>query len=418
MLAIDRRNRDCLGVSRVAVVGAAVATAGAGLVHAALIGEHVAEGLIFGLAFVVMAGYQIALAGLLVARPSARAYRAGIWGSALIVAVYLTTRVVPPPTATTPEEVTPLGIMATSLELAALVLLVTVLPDTEGRRWPIPAWVGGLVIGLATPVLWIFVTGAFQWAGPVAYRVPNLSIDTSSQGTLTPALYGWVTDRLYLFLPRWAALGALGLGVLAGANVWLATRLRRAGTISARRRRASLLGLLPAAFAAPVCCGVPLAALFGISTATLFAGAPFATAAAIGLLTWNVVTLDRIRRAGAGCECPPEPTDDGLRVVVDSRLDQHVSWTYTRVRIRQEQFHVATEPITYIDLGVGGMTCDDCVIKVTEALASVPGVRHATVDLEGRSAVVEAKPDVASETLTGAVRATGYNAFERRRRPA
>lgn len=58
--------------------------------------EGFAEGIIFGLAFVGMAAYQLVLAGLLVARPSPRAHRAGIWGSALIVAVYLTTRVVPP----------------------------------------------------------------------------------------------------------------------------------------------------------------------------------------------------------------------------------------------------------------------------------------------------------------------------------
>ena len=79
---------------------------------------------------------------------------------------------------------------------------------------------------------------------------------------------------------------------------------------------------------------------------------------------------------------------------------------------------MSTEPITYIDLGVGGMTCDDCVVKVTSALASVPGVRRATVDLERRSAVVEAEPYIASEALTAAVRDTGYNAFERRRRRA
>ena len=161
----------------------------------------------------------------------------------------------------------------------------------------------GRRIGFATPVLWIFVTGALQWAGPVTYGVPNLSVDRSVQGTLTPALYGWVTDRLYLFLPWWAGFGALALGALVAANVWLATRLRRAGMISGRRRRASLLGLLPAAFAAPVCCGIPLAALFGISTATLFAGAPFATTAALALLTWNVWSLDRIRRAGPACDC-------------------------------------------------------------------------------------------------------------------
>ena len=77
------------------------------------------------------------------------------------------------------------------------------------------------------------------------------------------------------------------------------------------------------------------------------------------------------------------------------------------------------EAITYIDLGVGGMTCDDCVVHVTDALESVPGVRQATVDLESRSAVVAANPDVPTAALAAAVRTTGqYNVFERRRRPA
>lgn len=78
-----------------------------------------------------------------------------------------------------------------------------------------------------------------------------------------------------------------------------------------------------------------------------------------------------------------------------------------------------TEPITYIDLGVGGMTCDDCVVHVTQALESVPGVQHATVDLESRSAVVTASPDVPVAALAAVVRATGqYNVFERGRRLA
>ena len=77
------------------------------------------------------------------------------------------------------------------------------------------------------------------------------------------------------------------------------------------------------------------------------------------------------------------------------------------------------QPIVYIDLGVGGMTCDDCVVHVTDALEAVPDVEVATVDLASRSAVVKASPDVAAEALAVAVRATGqYNAFERRRRPA
>ena len=78
-----------------------------------------------------------------------------------------------------------------------------------------------------------------------------------------------------------------------------------------------------------------------------------------------------------------------------------------------------SQPIVFIDLGVGGMTCDDCVVRVTEALESVPGVEAATVDLAARSAVVTARPDVQASALAAAVRTTGqYNAFERGRRPA
>lgn len=77
------------------------------------------------------------------------------------------------------------------------------------------------------------------------------------------------------------------------------------------------------------------------------------------------------------------------------------------------------QPIMYIDLGIGGMTCDDCARTVSDALEAVPGVSRATVDLEGRSAVVQANPDVPSEALSEAVRATRpYNAFVRRVRSA
>ena len=79
------------------------------------------------------------------------------------------------------------------------------------------------------------------------------------------------------------------------------------------------------------------------------------------------------------------------------------------------------QPIVYIDLGVGGMTCDECVSHVTEALESVVGVERVRVDLATRSAVVTARPDVEGRALASAVRARAggqYNAFERRRRSA
>jgi copper chaperone CopZ len=71
------------------------------------------------------------------------------------------------------------------------------------------------------------------------------------------------------------------------------------------------------------------------------------------------------------------------------------------------------QPIQFIDLGIGRMTCDDCVHTVTSALKAVPGVKTAEVSLEERSARVVADPSVDTTQLTAAVRASGYNAFVR-----
>ena len=71
-----------------------------------------------------------------------------------------------------------------------------------------------------------------------------------------------------------------------------------------------------------------------------------------------------------------------------------------------------------IELGIGGMTCDDCVHTVAAALASVPGVSEAEIDLARRSARVTARPSVEPDRLTSAVRASGYSAFIRSREKA
>jgi copper chaperone CopZ len=72
-----------------------------------------------------------------------------------------------------------------------------------------------------------------------------------------------------------------------------------------------------------------------------------------------------------------------------------------------------SQQLRYIDLGVGRMTCDDCVHTVTDALEAVPAVRSADVSLEQRSARVAVDPSVEPDRLTAAVRASGYNAFVR-----
>ena len=65
-------------------------------------------------------------------------------------------------------------------------------------------------------------------------------------------------------------------------------------------------------------------------------------------------------------------------------------------------------PITY-DIGIGGMTCASCVVRVEKALKKMPGVLSATVNLATESARIEvATHDVTDARLRRAVRDAGY----------
>jgi Cu+-exporting ATPase len=63
-----------------------------------------------------------------------------------------------------------------------------------------------------------------------------------------------------------------------------------------------------------------------------------------------------------------------------------------------------------IRLSIDGMHCGSCVAKVEAALAEVPGVQNATVNLAERSAIVEGEASAIS--LIKAIRATGRDACE------
>jgi Cu+-exporting ATPase len=67
-------------------------------------------------------------------------------------------------------------------------------------------------------------------------------------------------------------------------------------------------------------------------------------------------------------------------------------------------------PPQAIQLAVRGMTCASCVVRVQRALAQVPGVRDATVNLATESARVLAAPGHPRSALLDAVRAAGYQA--------
>jgi Cu2+-exporting ATPase len=65
------------------------------------------------------------------------------------------------------------------------------------------------------------------------------------------------------------------------------------------------------------------------------------------------------------------------------------------------------ENITHT-LTVEGMMCQHCVAHVKKALEAVKGVTAVTVDLDTKTATVEALSTVSVDTLTAAVKDAGY----------
>ncbi|WP_186108400.1 heavy metal translocating P-type ATPase [Burkholderia gladioli] len=77
-----------------------------------------------------------------------------------------------------------------------------------------------------------------------------------------------------------------------------------------------------------------------------------------------------------------------------------------------------SHPITpeTTELDVEGMTCGGCARRVETALAQLPGVISAHVDLAGKTASVTAAPEVGAASLVEAVERAGYRAQARARR--
>ncbi|MCA8235881.1 heavy metal translocating P-type ATPase [Burkholderia cenocepacia] len=63
-----------------------------------------------------------------------------------------------------------------------------------------------------------------------------------------------------------------------------------------------------------------------------------------------------------------------------------------------------------IELDIDGMTCASCVSRVEKALAKVPGVTRASVNLATERATVDASADVSAAQLADAVKLAGYGA--------
>ncbi|CAB3800864.1 Copper-exporting P-type ATPase [Paraburkholderia fynbosensis] len=66
--------------------------------------------------------------------------------------------------------------------------------------------------------------------------------------------------------------------------------------------------------------------------------------------------------------------------------------------------------VRFAELDIGGMTCASCATRVEKALAKVPGVTRASVNLATEQARVEGDATVDAEALANAVRKAGYEA--------
>jgi len=291
----------------------------AGFIHLSLIREHFEEQFVYGLVFTALALFQLTLALLLAVRPGPRVYCVGIWGSGLIVLVYVVTRLIPLPGASVPEEVDTLGIAATLLELAAVLLLAIALPEPETSRRPhgTPLW-WGISGAVVFALLWLILTGVVEFSNAV-YASSLTWAGTDSWSALLPILVGSPLPHVWLAAPWWSLPAALALAILVGLNLWLSTRMLSAGLVSCKGRRARLLTLLPAGLAAPVCCSAstPLLALLGVPLFLGVMAAPFAALLSAVLLALSLVFL-HVRGARATCTqarpgrvSPDGRTDEG-----------------------------------------------------------------------------------------------------------
>ncbi|MGH2655500.1 MAG: hypothetical protein ACRDIZ_02160 [Actinomycetota bacterium] len=266
---------------------------GAGAIHLALIPEHFGEGAAFGVFFVAASAFQLWLAAALLLRPGPRIHRAGLWGTAALVATWMVTRLIPPPAAAEPEPVELWGVLATALEVAAIVALAASLPAVGPALGPVrrrllaagAATGFVLLVILASGIVTVIPEG--RWSGP--------------EFLLRPWSVGsWRLDGLWLVVAgRWSALipwlvvaFAIPAALLVAWTVSLALRFSPSGRRSARRR--GVLASVPAYATVPVCCGAPLAAFAaGTAVGTLFRFTPWLMAVSLALLAWNVLVLRR-----------------------------------------------------------------------------------------------------------------------------
>lgn len=102
----------------------AISSIGAGVIHAAVVPQHVKEGALFGCFFILAAGFEIAWAMAVLFRPAVIVYTIGSLANGATIGIWLVSRTIGLPIGPDPwmpEEIQSLDAAATSLELLLVV---------------------------------------------------------------------------------------------------------------------------------------------------------------------------------------------------------------------------------------------------------------------------------------------------------
>lgn len=277
------------------VTGSLAWTAAA--IHLALTPEHFKERVVYGVSFLAMTIFQAALGWLLFSRPGARVYRVGAIGTSVLIATWIVTRAVAPPLSPEgeAEAVTALGVLATGAELATLVLLASALPVARARsRWIRWAW--GTASGIAYASLVLLASGALSYV-PLGEDAPSLSVLDQGLSLHSPAIYGLLLPKIWLFA-SWSVLVFSAIAaILVGANVTAITG-RDALAPECNRRSSTLVALAPSFLAVSSCCGMPVALFLGsAAVGFLFEATPWLLLVTIGLLATNLIIMRKSGQA-------------------------------------------------------------------------------------------------------------------------
>jgi hypothetical protein len=273
----------------------------AGVIHLVLTPEHFAEHVLYGVFFLCAAVIQLGLAAALVLHPTLWVFRVGVLSSGGLIATWLVTRAIRPPFSEAAEPVTLAGVLASAVELSALVLLAVALPVRTGRSTgssPRFSWPWAVFVAPTFVVLFLFASGALARVDidlSENLAVPSASVDaTGGWSFRSPSLLVVLGDHV-LLTTSWAVAAFV---VLAGALVFLTAGLTvgLARCAACRPQAGGVVAVAPAFLAVPACCGagLPLGFAFGGgAVAPLLSATPWLLLASILLLSVNLAVLRR-----------------------------------------------------------------------------------------------------------------------------